>query len=544
MTMPGADGAREAAPSRAPRVPNGALPGASAAPVPRVELLGVSKHFGGAQALSGASITIVRGEVHGLLGENGSGKSTLIKVLAGYHTPEAGHLLVDGQPQRLPLTAERLRDLGISFVHQDLGLIDSVTVAENLALREIATRRGGFISLRKIHRDAADLLARYGLDVGSQSLPSELTPFERAMVAIIRALEGIGEAKSAGRGLLVLDEAMAFLADHERGLLASTARDLAAGGTSVLLVSHDLDDVLKVCDRITVLRDGQVAGTVGARDTDRDQLAGMILGSPPASRASVPAAHQGQATAVRLTGLSGRGIPPLSLELGTGEIVGLTGLAGESFARIPYLIYGDAPGAEGRIEFTDRAYFLSEMTPVRALRAGIVLVPGDRQRQGAVASLSIGENVAVPRLHEFFRRGLLRSGALTAAITGLLNRFQVRPADPAAPMGALSGGNQQKAIIAKWLQLKPQLLLLDEPTVGVDVGSRAQIFEAIRDLAAHGTAVLCASSDYAQLAGLCDRVLIFSGGQIRAGLTAEALTKEAILTQCLLLSGEAPRAEP
>lgn len=513
-------------------------------PVPRVELLGVSKHFGGAQALSGASITIERGEIHGLLGENGSGKSTLIKVLAGYHAPEAGHLLVDGQPERLPSSAERLRDLGISFVHQDLGLIDSVTVAENLALREIATMRGVFISWRKAHRDATALLARYSLDVGSQRLLSQLTPFERAMVAIIRALEGIAEVQSAGRGLLVLDEAMAFLADHERALLASTARDLAAGGTSVLLVSHDLDDALRVCDRITVLRDGRVAGTVDARHTDRDQLAGLILGSPPASRASAPTARQNQATAVRLTGLSGRGIPPISLELGAGEIVGVTGLAGESFARIPYLIYGDEPGAEGNIEFHGRAYSISAMTPVRALQAGIVLVPGDRQRQGAVVSLSIGENVAIPRLDGFFRRGLLRSGALTAAITELLNRFQVRPADPAAPMGTLSGGNQQKAIIAKWLQLKPRLLLLDEPTVGVDVGSRAQIFEAIRDLAAHGTAVLCASNDYAQLAELCDRVLIFSGGRLRAGLTGQDLTKEAILTQCLLLSGEAHRAEP
>ena len=329
--MANADGAREAAASRAPRVEQPvAVPGTGAAPAPRVELLGVSKHFGGAQALSGASITIERGEVHGLLGENGSGKSTLIKVLAGYHTPEAGHLLVDGQPERLPLPAERLRDLGISFVHQDLGLIDSVTVAENLALREIATRPGIFISWRKVHREATALLARYRLDVGSQSLPSELTPFQRAMVAIIRALEGIGEVKSAGKGLLVLDEAMAFLADHERALLASTARELAAGGTSVLLVSHDLDDALKVCDRITVLRDGRVAGTVDARHTDRAQLAGLILGSPSAGHPPVPAVRQNQATAVSLTGLSGRGIPPISLELGAGEIVGLTGLAGES----------------------------------------------------------------------------------------------------------------------------------------------------------------------------------------------------------------------
>ena len=537
------EGARGAAAARAPLVHTTMNPVTQPGAVPRVELTEVSKHFGGAQALSEASIVVDRGEVHGLLGENGSGKSTLIKILAGYHTPDAGQLTVDGRPQRLPMSAGQLRDLGISFVHQDLGLIDSVTVTENIALRDIATQRGVFISWRKAHRNATALLARYGLSIEGQSPMSRLTPFERAMVAIIRALEGISEARSAGRGLLVLDEAMAFLADHERALLASIARDLAAGGTSVLLVSHDLDDALKVCDRITVLRDGRVAGTVDAGRTNRDQLAELILGTRAPSHAAVPAARQQQAAGATLTALSAGGIPPVSLELRPGEIVGLTGLAGESFARIPYIIYGAEPDGDGILDLQGRTYVIREMTPVRALKAGIVLIPGDRQRQGAVASLSVGENVALPRLNEYFRGCRLRAGQLAAAVKTLLGHYHVRPAEPRASMTTLSGGNQQKAIIAKWLQLEPRLLLLDEPTIGVDVGSRAQIFEQIRGLAANGTAVLCASNDYAQLAELCDRVLIFSAGQLEGELAGPALTKEMILSQCLMLSGEAHSLE-
>ena len=548
------DGARSAArvssaagaadDTRAPLVNTTMNPATQPSATPRLELADVSKHFGGVNALSRASLLVRPGEVHGLLGENGSGKSTLIKILAGYHAPDTGELAIDSHRQRLPMSAGQLRDLGISFVHQDLGLVESVTVTENILLRDIAAQRGIFISWRKAHRKATALLARYEMNIAGPSPTSRLTPFERAMVAIIRALEGIADARSDGRGLLVLDEAMAFLADHERALLTSTMRDLAAGGTSVLLVSHDLDDALKVCDRITILRDGRVAGTVDASRTSRDQLAELIVGAKAPSHPSPPAARQRQKAAVALTGLSAPGLQPVSLELRAGEIVGLTGLAGEAFARVPYVIYGAEPGGNGTLNLQGRAYDIREMTPVRALKAGIVLVPGDRRRQGAVSTISVGENVVLPRLGEFFRGGRLRFREMAASVQALLRHYQVRPANPRPPMATLSGGNQQKAIIAKWLQLEPRLLLLDEPTIGVDVRSRAQIFEQIRGLAVNGTAVLCASNDYAQLAELCDRVLIFAAGRLEGELSGSALTKEAILAQCLTLGGEARSHEP
>ena len=506
---------------------------------PRLELTGVTKHFGGAQALKSASLVIRRGEIHGLLGENGSGKSTLIKVLAGYHSADAGQLLVDGAEQPMPATAAQLSQLGISFVHQDLGLIDSVTVTENLALANIATRHELYMSWRKAHRATTALLARYRLSIEGERQVSRLTSFEKAMIAIIRALEGIGPAREDGRGLLVLDEAMAFLADHERTLLTSTVRDLAAAGTSVLLVSHDLDDALAICDRITVLRDGSVVDSVESTGTSREQLAALILGARPPAAPPAAVADSRNGTVVTITQLSGPGVEPTSLTLGAGEIVGLTGLAGETFARIPYVIYGAEAGGSGTLQLSGATYNLSDLTPARAMQAGMTLVPGDRQRQGAIGSLSVAENVALPLLSEYFRRGRLRTGQLRQITGSLLGQYQVRPAKPDLPMSALSGGNQQKAIIAKWLQLEPKLLLLDEPTIGVDVGSRAQIFEQIRRLAANGTAVLCASSDYSQLAELCDRVLIFSDGRLQGELSGRSLTKSEILAQCLALSSDA-----
>lgn len=517
---------------------------ARAAP-PRLELRGISKRFGGVRALVDANLVVSAGEVHGLLGENGSGKSTLIKILAGYHMPDAGEVSVNGSSEPLPPSAKRLQELGVSFVHQDLGLLESVSVTENLLLREIATRRGLFFSWRKAHRRSTEMLARYGLSIRGSSPLSDLTAFERAMVAIVRALEGIRAARSVAQGLLVLDEAMAFLADHERALLASAVRELAREGVSVVLVSHDLDDALGVCDRVTVLRDGRVAGTVPAATTKRAQLVELILGRCHLEAPSqLPSGASRTTARIRLKRFGGAGVVPLDLELAHGELLGVTGLVGESFARIPYLIFGALQGVQGTLELSGRSYDLRRMTPARALHAGIVLIPGDRQRQGAIASLSTGENVAIPRLRAFFRGGRLRNRALQSAVHDLLERFDVRPPDPAAMMSTLSGGNQQKAIVAKWLQLQPNLLLLDEPTVGVDVGSRAQIFGQIRGLAASGAAVVCASSDYAQLAELCDRVLIFSGGQLRGQLSGDELTRENILSRCLLLGdGASVRAQ-
>lgn len=504
---------------------------------PRIELVGIAKSFGGVAALRGVDVEVLPGEVHGLLGENGSGKSTLIKILAGYHVPDAGTLRVDGRLETMPLSAERLAELGIAFVHQDLGLIDSLTVTENLLLGEITTRHGPVFSLRREHRRARELVAVHGLEIPVEAQVASLTSFERAMVAIARALNAVSGTAKDHQGILVLDEAMAFLADNERALLRRTIRSLAEKGTSVLLVSHDLDDVLSVCDTITVLRDGAVAGKIEGHSASPKALAEMIVGHPVAS---TPQTHwaQGGAADIRLRDVGTSRLKSLSLDVALGDVVGVTGLVGEAYADVVYALYGAQRGV-GCLQILDRTYRVETMSPARALMAGIALVPGDRQRQGAVSSLTLGENVALPRLREFWSAGVIRNRILGTEVRAQLERFDVRPVNPMIELAALSGGNQQKAVIAKWLQLRPRLLLLDEPTIGVDVGARAEIFGQIRELAGSGSAVICASTDYAQLAELCNRVLIVSDGECRAELTGESLDREAILAECLLLGEEA-----
>jgi ribose transport system ATP-binding protein len=502
--------------------------------VARVELREIHKQFGGVHALRGASVSIHPGEVHGLLGENGSGKSTLIKVLAGYHVPDAGRLAVDGRGEQLPPSAERLAGMGIAFVHQDLGLINSLSVTENLWMRELSVRKGAFVSWSREHERTRETLARYGLEgVHPTQTASTLSAFQRAMLAIARAIEGIAEIAGEGRGLLVLDEAMAFLADHERSYLSGIVGDLTATGAAVLLVTHDLDDALKLCDRITVLRDGEVAGTVAAPDTSPQELARLITGGLARTSGAADRRTESRPDRVLAT-VECPGVSGLSLRIGAGEIVGVTGLAGEAFGQIPYLLYGALPAASGQLTLDGKTFDVRRHSPDKSLAAGIVLVPGDRQRQGAVGSLTVQENMLIPRLSEFMHGPLLSRRAMSARGTTLIRRYDVRPPYGGAVMSTLSGGNQQKAIVAKWLQLSPALLLLDEPTIGVDVGSRVQIFEYIRKLASGGTAVLCSSVDYAQLATLCDRVLIFSRGVVVDELVGPQVTKDEILTRCLL----------
>jgi ribose transport system ATP-binding protein len=511
----------------------------------RLNLRNVSKQFGGSKVLNDVSLTIMPSEVHGLLGENGSGKSTLVKILAGYYQPESGELVYDGSSRQLPLTPEQIRDMGLRFVHQDLGLIDSLTVTENFFINQLATERGAFISWRQRRLVVTKALQDYGLQIRCRDKVAVLSPFEKGMLAIVRAVESLRASGTQAHGVLVLDEAMAFLADAEREQLIELMGSLTKTGTAIVLVTHDLDDAISVCDRVTVLRDGIAVATVETANTSRDGLIEFIVGKEAFGDLGeghdyAKESHQAETTSgadVKLSNVAGEGILPLSMTLGRGEIVGVTGLAGQLFGRIPYLLYGASRHTKGELTIGARTYSLDRLSPAKALAAGICLVPGDRQRDGGVESLTVGENVTLPALHEAFSGFILRKRELATKAAKLLQRYDVRPPRPQQLLGSLSGGNQQKAILGKWLETKPELMLLDEPTVGVDVGSRARIFAEIRHLAAAGTSVLCASSDYAELAELCDRVLVFSGGSLEAELVRPNISRRSIATECLESSG-------
>lgn len=505
---------------------------------PLLEVKGLTKSFGGALALDGAGLTILSGEVHGLLGENGSGKSTLIKILAGYHEPEAGSLAVNGQEVRLPLQVGQYRQLGFEFVHQDLGLIPTLSVTENLYLSQIASPSNRyFLSWKQAARRAGETFARYGIDIDSRATVQNLRPVERALLAIVRAMEGLrtAEDQTAAGTLLVLDEPTVFLPQHEVVVLFDFVRGIARQGSSVLFVSHDLDEARQITDRITVLRDGRVAGTVVTSETTKPELVRLIIGHEllaMESSASADAAVEERPAAMRVRGLETSTVHDVSFDLHQGEVLGLTGLVGSGYEDVIYALYGASTAAAGTLAIGGRSVEVSGVTPRAAMRLGMALVPGDRQRDGSIPSLSAADNLNVLVLERFFRGGRLRHGELEHNARSLMTAFDVRPAQPDLDYGSFSGGNQQKTMMAKWQQLTPPVMLLHEPTQGVDVGARQQIFEMIRG-ATHVSATICASSDYEQLAAICDRVGVLARGRLVGFLTGADVTKERIADYCL-----------
>jgi ribose transport system ATP-binding protein len=504
-----------------------------AAPQARLALRNLSKSFGGTQALRGVDIDVLPGEVHGLLGENGSGKSTVIKILAGFHEPDGGELLVDGEPVRLPLSTGQFRRLGMSFVHQDLGLVDSLSVLENLRVAGIASSHSRFgISWRNERARARATFERYGVRLDPSVTVATLKPVERALLAIVRAIEEI-RAVASGHGLLILDEPTVFLPREGVERLFSLVRDAAESGTSVLFVSHDLDEVREITDRVTVLRDGALVGTVVTTETSELQFVEMIIGRRLAALGEVHHADLSeQRVGVAVEGLTGASVRDVSFEMHEGEVVGLTGLVGSGFEDVPHLLYGARQAVAGVLTIGGAAIDLTRVQPAGAIEAGLALIPADRKTDGSVGSLPVDENVALSVLDRYFNGVWLDRRRMRRDTGRLMREFDVRPNDPSMPYGALSGGNQQKALLAKWFQTEPRLLLLDEPTQGVDVGARQQIYKLIRTAALErGVHVLCASSDYEQLASLCDRVLVFGRGRVWRELVGAEVTKDRIIEQ-------------
>ena len=501
--------------------------------VPTLSIRGLSKTFGGVQALKQVDLTIMPGEVHGLLGENGSGKSTLIKVLAGFHQPEEGELEIHGARVKLPLNAGQFRGLGMSFVHQDLGLIPSLTVVENLRIAELAQPKSWLISWGKERMRARKIFAKYGIVLDPAARVSDLLPVERALLAIVRAVEEMRvDAAHAERGLLILDEPTVYLPKTGADKLFSLVREIVNTGASVLFVSHDLDEVAEITDRVTVLRDGRNVGTVVTSEAQVGQFVEMIIGRRLTILETQHHDVSGKELRASVRGLTGGSLTDLSFDLHAGEVLGVTGLAGSGFEQIPYLLFGAWRPQAGRIALDGNDLDLTKMIPSRAIALGMALIPADRQKDGSVGSLPIVDNITLQVLPKYFNGVKLDRRAMVADAQAGMTEFDVRPNNAKLTYGSLSGGNQQKALLAKWMQTGPSLLLLHEPTQGVDVGARQQIFKMIRDAAEDGMAVICASSDYEQLAAICDRVFVFSRGSILSLLSGSEVTKERITEQC------------
>jgi ribose transport system ATP-binding protein len=505
--------------------------GPSPAAAATLRLDHLSKTFGGARALDDVSLSVGGGEVHGLLGQNGSGKSTLIKVLSGFHAPDPGaQLWIGGAEVPLPLPAGEFRRLGIAFVHQHLGLIPSMTVLENLLVGEHATTGNWRISWGAAGARARALFSRFGLELDPFADVERLSSVERALLAIVRAFDQLETTGTPNR-LLVLDEPTPFLPEDDVGRLFALVRTIVAEGASVIFVSHDIDEVMEITDRITVLRDGRVAGSIDTAGASKADIVRMIVGrSVDLDSMRPPRRELGREAAV-LTGVKGRTVSDLSVRIAAGEVVGITGLIGSGYDEVVSLAFGATTAQAGFLTLEGREFDLTRMTPHRAVKEGIVFIPADRLAAGIVPTLSVADNVTLPILKRF-NSYLLDWRGIERRAAELNEALDVRPRDPSLPMSALSGGNQQKVLLNKWFQMQPRLVLLDEPTQGVDIGAREQVFGDIRRIAAEGAAVICASSDHEQLAAICDRVLVMGRGRLVATLEGDAISKSAIAEAC------------
>jgi ribose transport system ATP-binding protein len=502
---------------------------------PIVSARGLSKNFGIRTVLKEFDLDVLPGEIHGLVGQNGSGKSTFIKILAGFHAPDdGGSLTMHGEDVPLPLSPTESRQRGMSFVHQDLGLIEDASVLENVRIGRYQTGFAWWISWRKERRRVAEMLERFGIGVSPTAVIQDLPPVDRAMVAIARALELVRvqeQSEEIGSPLLVLDEPTPHLPRDGVERLFRAVRDVASQGVGILFVTHRLDEVLELTDRVTVLRDGSLVDTYPTESITEGRLIESILGFTLDRLYPAPVEVAGD-RALKVDRLAGEGVEEFSLEARRGEIIGLTGLIGMGWEAVPYLLFGSAGADDGTCELNGKDRDLRKRSPREAIADGFALVPADRHNDGALLEATVAENITLPTLGSHYSGGFLRRRAEIRRVRELMDDFDVRPREPHRPLGTLSGGNQQKAVIAKWFETTPEVLLVHEPTQGVDVGARAQIFQRMRDAADEGLIVLYASAEWEDLAHLCERVLIFRNGRIVSELSGEGLNADRIAERC------------
>ena len=513
-------------------IAEGSDPRGRVAPVidrpPVLEVVSLSKTYPGQVALDGAALRVMPGEVHALVGQNGSGKSTLIKLLGGYVKADHGDDVRFGG-ERIDLWAlDRDIRSRIRIVHQDLGLVPTLSTVENLGLgRGFQSGPIGNIRWREEVRRAQELLLAFGLAPDVRQPVGTLSAAERAAVAIMRALQ---DWDSSRPGLLVLDEPTASLNRGEVDALFREVRRVAAEGAGVLFVSHMIDEVLELADRVTVLRDGQVvASGEPAAELDERRLVELIVGRPVADLYPEVDAAVGRPV-LELSMVFGIALRGVNLKVHEGEIVGVAGLVGSGREEIAGAVFGATPRFMGKVLVDKRKVFA---TPRDSIGAGMALVPADRKALGLDTQERLHQHIPLPRLGPLQRGLRLRHRAARRESAAWAERLEVQPPLIERRMEKFSGGNQQKAVLARWLRTEPRVLLLDEPTQGVDVGAKATIYGHVRDAAERGVAVLVASSDAEELVHLCDRVLVFRSGSVAAELRGSSLTEERLIAETL-----------
>lgn len=493
---------------------------------PLLRIRGLSKTFPGQQALADVNLDIAAGEIRALVGQNGSGKSTLIKILAGYHEPDPGaELRVRGKLADLRAANAPWRH-NFHFIHQDLGLVDALDSVENLSLgRGYHTGFLGRIRWQDERRRAESVLSHFGMHFDINVPVGRLTAGERTGLAIVRGLQDIDD-----RAVLVLDEPTASLSKPEIDRLFGILQGIAAKRAAIIFVSHRLEEILQIADRVSILRDGKLVDTRDRDELDQVSLARLIAGRPMEQLYVNPPAI-GRNTVLSIRDIVGHRLAGLSFDLRESEILGITGILGSGREELPDLLCGVTPLLAGSIQVGGKTRV--HRTPREAIAAGIAMVPADRVGRGAVLTLSVRENVTLPHLRPFWRHGRLHRRAETREVESWIRKVQLKPSEPDHAFATLSGGNQQKVVLAKWLRVKPRVLVLDEPTQGVDVGAKASIFNLIADAARRGTGVILCSGEAEDLARVCDRVIVLCDGKSVAELEGTDLTEHRIVIESL-----------
>ncbi|GIH27808.1 ribose import ATP-binding protein RbsA [Acrocarpospora phusangensis] len=501
-----------------------------------LELSGLSKTFDGIRVLHDVTFSVGPGEILGLIGENGSGKSTLIKILSGYHPADGGARVVLGGRDVTHSLGGGPARTGMAFIHQDLALVPSMTVLENL---RIARFTGWRVRWRQERDRVRRHLSQVGLDVHPDTRVGDLSVTEKALVAVARGLADIEEGAERGHRLLVLDEPTAYLPHDGVLRLFGVLRGLAADGASCVFVSHRLDEVRDLCDRVAVLRGGELVAVVDAAGSTERGLLELMLGR---SAESLYPAVEEPAGAALLTveGLRGGAVDDLSFTARPGEIIGFAGLPGSGYDEVPYLVTGAVPSG-GRIVLDGAE--LPPLTPRSAIARGLALLPADRARSGAAPNLTVRENLTLPTLSRFTRlRWIVRRGRERRVAAEQSERFDISPRRPESALRYLSGGNQQKVMLAKWLLGAPKVLALHEPTQGVDVGAKREIFAQLSAAAASGAVVLMSTVEHEDLAHLCARVHVLRAGRCVRIIEKPELTPRRLAeaVYAIAVSGPSP----
>lgn len=499
---------------------------ASAVEGPRTVLTvrGLSKTFVGQRALDSVDLDIRAGEVHALLGENGSGKSTLIKCLAGFYEPDhGGSVTIDGDTVELPLTTGRATKLGLVFVHQDLGLIPTLSVAENFAISQgYNTSLLSRINWRQVKKRATTELARLNHgDIDVSTPVGRLPVATQTIVAIARALS----SAEGGARVLVLDEPTAALPDAEAERLFAAVEEVQSQGVGVLYVSHKLEEIILIADRATVLRDGKRIDTVDCAGLKETDLVRLIVGRDVEIRPRAHRTFTGR-TVLEARNLSGNRLRDVSFVVGEGEIVGLAGMLGSGRSELARMLFGAQQPVAGGIYLDGKPTRLA--TPKQAVNRKIALVPENRRRDGGVLDLPINVNLTLPTVGTFFSGGRISAKRERATVQDLIEAYSINPPNQTRAFKFFSGGNQQKVVIAKWMNTKPRFVIFDEPVQGVDIGARVEIFELILKAAREGTAVLLISSEIELMLSVCDRMLVLRDGELISDLANDGLTRSQL----------------